>query len=238
MSEDPKRHADDGKQIADRWRELQQSVISTAAQAGRSGESVTILGVTKYVDATTARVLAEAGCLDLAENRPQMLWEKAEALDDLPIRWHLIGHLQRNKVRRSLPLLAWIHSVDSIRLIDALGEEATIQGISLNLLIEVNATGEAAKTGATPEQMPSLLEAALRWKSLQVGGLMGMAPLEGGAVAARKAFAAIRMLRDAMADQFGSVLPLPHLSMGMSGDYREAIQEGATMIRIGSALFP
>jgi pyridoxal phosphate enzyme (YggS family) len=238
MSEDPKGNTDSDKQIADRWRELQQTVALTAAQAGRSGESVTILGVTKYVDAATARQLADVGCLDLAENRPQMLWEKAEAMDDLPIRWHLIGHLQRNKVRRTLPLLAWIHSVDSIRLIDALGEEATIQGISLNLLIEVNATGEAAKTGATPEQMPSLLEAALRWKSLQVGGLMGMAPLEGGAVAARKAFAAIRMLRDAMAQRFGSVLPLPHLSMGMSGDYREAILEGATMIRIGSALFP
>jgi pyridoxal phosphate enzyme (YggS family) len=238
MSEDPKRNEDYGKLIADRWRELQQTVSFTAAQAGRSGESVTILGVTKYVDATSARLLAEAGCLDLAENRPQMLWEKAEALNDLPIRWHLIGHLQRNKVRRSLPLLAWIHSVDSIRLIDALGEEATMQGVPLNLLIEVNATGEPAKTGATPEDTPSLLEAALRWNSLRVGGLMGMAPLEGGPTAARKTFAAIRTLRDAMAQRFGSVLPLPHLSMGMSGDYREAIQEGATMIRIGSALFP
>jgi uncharacterized pyridoxal phosphate-containing UPF0001 family protein len=124
MSEDPKGNADCRKQIADRWRELQQTVASTAAQAGRSGESVTILGVTKYVDAATARLLAEAGCIDLAENRPQMLWEKAEALGDLPIQWHLIGHLQRNKVRRSLPLLAWIHSVDSIRLIDALGNDA------------------------------------------------------------------------------------------------------------------
>ncbi|MFO0064622.1 MAG: YggS family pyridoxal phosphate-dependent enzyme, partial [Pirellulaceae bacterium] len=178
------------------------------------------------------------GCMDLAENRPQMLWEKAEALEDLPIRWHLIGHLQRNKVRRTLPLLAWIHSVDSIRLIDALGEESTQQGISLNLLIEVNATGEPAKTGATPEEIPSLLEAALRWNSLRVGGLMGMAPLEGGSTAASKTFAAIRMLRDAMSQRFGSDLPMPHLSMGMSGDFREAIQEGATMIRIGSALFP
>ncbi|MFN5466686.1 MAG: YggS family pyridoxal phosphate-dependent enzyme [Pirellulaceae bacterium] len=238
MSEDPKGNTDFGKQIADRWRELQQTVTSIAAQAGRSGESVTILGVTKYVDAAMARLLAEAGCMDLAENRPQMLWEKAEALEDLPIRWHLIGHLQRNKVRRTLPLLAWIHSVDSIRLIDALGEESTQQGISLNLLIEVNATGEPAKTGATPEEIPSLLEAALRWNSLRVGGLMGMAPLEGGSTAASKTFAAIRMLRDAMSQRFGSDLPMPHLSMGMSGDFREAIQEGATMIRIGSALFP
>lgn len=215
--------------------------VHEAAQvAGRAPDSVKIIGVTKYVDVEVTRSLLNSGCMDLGESRPQSLWEKCEAiqqvgLDSPPVRWHLIGHLQRNKVRRTLPLVHLIHSVDSKRLIDQIELDAVALNGRVAILIEVNVTPDQNKTGVSIRDAEELVEYALQMKRIRVEGLMGMASLEGDADQASRDFATLRQLRDNI--EVRLQIKLPELSMGMSGDFREAIAEGATLVRIGSALF-
>jgi pyridoxal phosphate enzyme (YggS family) len=215
---------------------IRGNVFAAAARAGRRADEVTLVAVTKYVDAELARALVELGIQDLGESRPQELWKKAEALRDLPIRWHLVGHLQRNKLRRTLPLVHLLHSADSERLLDAIQEEAAQQQRSVDLLLEINISGEANKTGMLPELARSLVTRAATWPQLRIRGLMGMASLEGDAEDNRREFALLRALGDELRG-LSPVSKLSELSMGMSGDYEIAIEEGATLIRVGSALF-
>lgn len=214
-------------------------VARACGQAGRPGGSVTLVAVTKYVDAGTARLVLEAGCHDLAESRPQSLWEKAAALGGVvpSPRWHLVGHLQRNKVRRTLPLLAVLHSLDSPRLLAALEAEAAAAGLVCRALVEVNLTDDPGRTGVRPADAEAIVTMAAGLSHVDVCGLMGMARRpDGAADAAREDFARLRDLRDRLARSLpaGS---LPELSMGMSGDFEAAILEGATIVRVGSALF-
>ncbi|EMI19760.1 putative pyridoxal phosphate-dependent enzyme [Rhodopirellula maiorica SM1] len=229
--------------LAENWQAVQQDVLSATTAANRPVDSVTIIGVTKYVDAETTLALVDAGCRILGENRPQVLWKKNEEVD-FPddVRWHLIGHLQRNKLRRSLPYRPMIHSVDSERLLTAIVEEAAGQQIPTKLLLEVNISGEEAKTGLMPQDLRPILESHLDSKHTDTGtgvveivGLMAMAGWGTDVAAARHQFAATRQLRDELQQQTGAALP--ELSMGMSGDFPAAIAEGATMVRIGSRLF-
>jgi pyridoxal phosphate enzyme (YggS family) len=215
---------------------IRGNVSAAAARAGRRADEVTLVAVTKYVDAELARAVVELGIQDLGESRPQELWKKAEALRDLPIRWHLVGHLQRNKLRRTLPLVHLLHSADSERLLDAIQEEAAQQQRSVDLLLEINISGEANKTGMLPELARFLVTRAATWPQLRIRGLMGMASLEGDAEDNRREFALLRALRDELRG-LSPVSKLSELSMGMSGDYEIAIEEGATLIRVGSALF-
>ena len=213
------------------------------APAARPSD-VTLVAVTKYVSAEVVRPLVAAGCVDLGESRPQQLWEKAAALADLPIRWHLIGHLQRNKVRRTLPLVAMIHSVDSPRLLAAIDEEWACTGGArasacspLPVLLEVNISGEAAKHGFAPETIEPLLAELAGYRQrggprADVHGRLG-----GRLDAARRDFAALRQLRDRLRPRCPPGVTLDELSMGMSGDFEVAIEEGATIVRVGSALF-
>lgn len=233
------------RRIAENYAAVRASVAEACREAGRSPESVRIVGVTKYVDVEEAMAVFEAGCLDLAESRPQELWRKAEAFEaaGLTARWHLIGHLQRNKVRRTLPLVHLFQSVDSLRLLRAIDEEARAAGRIADVLIEANLDGGAGRTGATLGEVPSLVSAAADCAGVRVRGLMGMAsaPQEGADPAdarasARRQFAALRQLRDDLRMAAGGA-SLEELSMGMSGDFREAILEGSTIVRIGSALF-
>lgn len=210
-----------------------------ATRSGRLGKDVKMIGVTKYVDATIAGWLVGFGCQDLGESRPQVLWEKAEELSNLPVKWHLIGHLQRNKAKRTLPLVTAMHSLDSIRLLQQIQLDCLHRDHPLQLMLEMNVSGDPSKTGM---MIPEAEELLATWQSepakhpnLEMVGLMGMGSLQGGVDQARRDFESLRNLRDRWATQFG--LPLKELSMGMSDDFEAAIEEGATMVRIGSVLF-
>lgn len=215
------------------------NISAAAARAGRAAAEVTLVAITKYVDAELARALVELGVTDLGESRPQSLWEKGEALADLPVRWHLVGHLQRNKIRRTLPLVSLMHSVDSQRILDALNAEAAREGRTLDVLLEINISGEANKTGLPAAEARVLVPQLPNWPNIRLQGLMGMASLDGDPSANRREFASLRKLREelrALAPAGGSST-LAELSMGMSGDFEVAIEEGATLVRVGSALW-
>jgi len=224
------------KTIAENVACIRERIARAAQRSGRPSERITLVAVTKYVSAEMVRPLVAAGCRELGESRPQQLWEKAAALADLPVRWHLVGHLQRNKVRRTLPLAAMIHSVDSRRLLAAIDKEASGKG-PIPLLLEVNISGEAAKHGFSPEEIEPLLAGLPSFGNASVRGLMCMAGLEGGEEAARRDFATLRRLRDGLRPACPPGVALDELSMGMSGDFEAAIEEGATIVRVGSALF-
>jgi pyridoxal phosphate enzyme (YggS family) len=181
--------------------------------------------------------VVQAGCDVLGESRPQALWEKVPRLADLPARWHLIGHLQRNKVRRTLPLVTLIHSADGLELIADIDRIAGERSLEAKLLLEVNISGEDAKHGFAPAAIEPLLPQLASCRHVRVAGLMCMAGLEGGPDRARRDFAALRTLRDRLRRGCPEGIALDDLSMGMSGDYEAAIEEGATIVRVGSALF-
>ena len=228
----------DNGRLAENTARLRRRVAEAAQRAGRDPASITLVAVTKYVDAAWANALADLGCLDLGESRPQELWTKAAAAGERPIRWHLIGHLQRNKVRRTLPHVWLVHSVDSLRLMRELDAESSLLPRRTPILLEVNVSGDKTKHGFQIEEMPEVLRAAVRFPQLDIRGLMGMASLEGDLDAARLDFRRLRELRDRLRDAaIEPGLALPELSMGMSGDFEAAIEEGATIVRVGSAFF-
>jgi PLP dependent protein len=223
--------------IAANLQRVRDQIANAAERTGRRPEEITLVGVTKYVDAAAARALFEAGCHDLGESRPQSLWEKSESLASVSIRWHMIGHLQRNKVKRTLPHLALLHSGDSLRLLETVDAEAKTLGRVIDLLLEVNVSGDAVKHGFSPGELRSALPQIAELANLKVRGLMTMAALDGGPERARRDFAVLRELRDLILSQCPPSIELHELSMGMSADFAEAIQEGATLVRVGSALW-
>ena len=211
--------------------------IATACQrAGRDPAGVRLVGVSKYVDPLAAAALVRAGCVDLGEARPQVLWAKAAApeLTGVGVRWRLIGHLQRNKADRTVAASAAIDSVDSLRLLSTLDKAAAAAGKRLPILLEVNVSGDAEKHGFAPADLAEALERLDNCPNLLAEGLMGMAARDGGAEVARHNFATLRELRDRLSTP---QRPLGELSMGMSGDLDQAILEGSTMVRVGSALW-
>jgi len=214
-------------EIAQRLAAIRAAIDGALRRADDRDRAVTVVGVTKNAPAAVVEAAAAAGVTDIGENRVQEAMQKATAVR-AAVRWHLIGHLQRNKVKQAVELFTVIHSVDSLRLIDALA--AT--GRPLEVFLQVNVTGETTKHGAHPDDARALLQQALRTPSLRVTGLMTMAPLGGDP---RPGFRALRQLRDDL-DGAGDGPPLPHLSMGMSDDYVVAVEEGATHVRIGTAL--
>jgi PLP dependent protein len=206
---------------------VEERIGKACARAGRCRADVTLVAVTKTVAAEVAALLPELGMFELGENRPQQLWRKADALPR-SIRWHLIGHLQRNKIDKTLPLVHMIHAVDSVRLLHALEAEATTQQRELAALLEVNASGEASKQGFASADLPGLAPILGELKQIKVRGLMTMAALQNPE-ACRPTFIRLREMR--------AKLGLEHLSMGMSNDFEIAIEEGATFIRLGTVLF-
>jgi pyridoxal phosphate enzyme (YggS family) len=216
---------------------IRQRIDQAAARSGRPGDQVALVGVCKYIGTEMTGQLLAAGCHQLGENRPQQLWEKAGQLEGRGVEWHMIGHLQRNKVRRTLPLISRLHSGDSLRLLQAVNEEASRLGQSLSVLLEVNVSGDESKHGFQPDQMPEILEQVSTLEFLDVEGLMTMASLAGGSEQARRDFSSLRELRDNLRQSCPDKVQLDDLSMGMSGDFEVAIEEGATLVRVGSALF-
>ena len=230
----------DPARIADNFSRVNDEVAAACDAAGRDRASVTVVGVSKYVDATTTAMLVAAGCKDLGENRPQVLWKKHESgLIDDAVQWHLIGHLQRNKAARLLRRDVVIHSVDSVRVFDAIAEASLACDRETKVLLELNVSGEEAKTGMESTEMEQILSAQADSQSatsgIKVIGLMAMAGWGTDADEARRQFAAVRDFRDQVQQRLG--VSLPELSMGMSGDFEAAIAEGATLVRIGSRLF-
>ena len=223
------------QRVAKNWQMVCDEVSEATRKAGRHPGDVRIVGVTKYVDAQTTASLVGAGCLDLGENRPQVLWDKTES-GELPgsVQWHFIGHLQRNKVRRTLKYRPLIHSIDSPRLLQAIADESLHQSIATDVLLEINISEDEAKTGMSKKQIESILDNGVP-QGVNIGGLMAMAGWGTDQRAAQEQFAAVRAYREKLRQQSG--LPLRELSMGMSGDFVAAIKEGATMVRIGSRLF-
>jgi len=223
--------------IAENLARLRGRIADAAVRSGRAADDVRLVGVTKYVGEAEVRALVEAGCSDLGESRPQQLWQKAEAVGDLPIRWHMIGHLQRNKVRRTLPLVEMIHSADSPRLVATIDQVAGETARRLPILLEVNISGESAKGGFDPAAVEPFLEQAAGCRNVEVRGLMCMAALASGRGAAGRDFAELRRLRDRLRANCPEGVVMDELSMGMSGDFETAIAEGATIVRVGSALY-
>ena len=223
--------------IAENVAEVRGRMTAAAARSRRPVEAVRLVAVTKYVGLDEIRALVAAGCTDLGESRPQQFWERAAELRDLPVRWHIIGHIQRNKVERTVPLVAMVHSLDSLRLAEAIDAAAGKLQRKVSVLLEVNTSREPAKHGFVPEEIEPLLPQLTGLKHIDICGLMCMAGLEGGDDEARHEFADLRTLRDRLQTNCPVTVRLDELSMGMSGDYEIAIEEGATIVRVGSALF-
>ena len=219
--------------LAERFASIRDRIAAACHKGGRTPDHVTLVAVTKSVPPAIAALAVELGMLDLGENRPQELWKKAEAVP--AARWHLIGHFQRNKIDRTVPLVASIHSVDSERLLDALDAFGRKQGKPVPVFLEVNCSREETKGGFAPEAIPALSDKLMSLHGVSIRGLMTMAAYFDDPQSARPTFAELRQIRDALAARTG--LALPDLSMGMSGDFEVAIEEGATFVRIGTLLF-
>jgi pyridoxal phosphate enzyme (YggS family) len=229
--------------ITHNWNRVQQQVAEACQRAGRSPSEVKIVGVAKYVGPEFTAQLVSAGCTRIGENRPQSLWQKREWFDQHAsspgpaVQWHLIGHLQRNKVKRTLPLVDMIQSVDSLRLAKEISDVAVVLKNEAHILLDVNLTQDRTKTGFDVDQLRRELPEILKLPNLRLCGLMAMSSLEADPATVRKEFAAVRDLRDQLTVEYGSQISLNELSMGMSGDYQQAIAEGSTCVRIGSNLW-
>ena len=217
--------------VGERIAAIRSEVARAAERAGRDPASVTLVGVTKTYPTDVVREAMDAGLLDFGENRAQELMPKVHEADALGLhpRWHFIGHLQRNKVRQVLPHIAALHSLDSVRLIEEIDNASMHADQPLRCYLEVNVSGEASKQGVPPSDLPALLTRAAASPRIEVAGLMTVAPQVEDPEHVRPVFRALRELAQAHG--------LTGLSMGMSEDYRVAIEEGATVVRIGRALF-
>ena len=216
--------------IAGRLSKIRRAIDAALVRSADPARNVTIVAVTKGHPAATVEEVAALGLVDIGENRVAEALEKAATVR-ADVSWHLIGHLQRNKVANALRLFTTIHSVDNPRLVEVLGS----RGAAVDIFLQVNVSGESTKSGARPEAALELLRSALKHPSLRVRGLMTMAPYADDAEQARPVFRALRELRDEL-DRLGDGPPLRHLSMGMSGDFGVAVEEGATHLRLGTAL--
>lgn len=210
---------------------VRQRITAACLRAGRSQETVALVAVSKFRSADAIREAAAAGVAQFAESRVQEACDKVPGLKGLGT-WHFIGHLQSNKVRQALPLFDVIQSVDSLRLAQKLDEAAGEAGRELRIFAQINCSREPQKHGFSLAEAPGAIEGLSQFGHLRLEGLMGMGP-SGDAVGTRAAFRCLRELRDDLVPTRGRLL----LSMGMSGDFEAAIEEGADLVRIGSAVF-
>jgi pyridoxal phosphate enzyme (YggS family) len=217
--------------------EVRARLERAARSAGRDPSSVTLVAVSKTFPLAAVRQAYEAGQRDFGENRVQEALQKIAAASDLEIRWHLLGHLQTNKARKAAPAFAMIQSVDSVELLEKLDAAAAESGHSPQLLIQVDLAGEATKFGLPPADVPRLFDAALACRAARVVGLMTLPPLPEISEDARPWFRQLRDLRDGWLASGVPAAMLRHLSMGMSGDFEVAVAEGATLVRVGTAIF-
>jgi PLP dependent protein len=222
-----------GQTVGDRWRAVRDTVAAACARAGRDPGGVTIVAVSKRHPASAIEQAIAAGVTDVGENYAQELVDKAAQVRS-PVRWHFIGRLQRNKVRLVLGRAVLIHAVDSVRLAEEIERRAADAGLVQPVLVEVNVAGEDTKGGVAPANAAMLVSGLAGLTHVRCDGLMTMPPPAPDPEASRPYFAALRALRDELATP---ERPLPVLSMGMSADYAAAVVEGATHLRVGTAIF-
>jgi pyridoxal phosphate enzyme (YggS family) len=221
-------------EIAANLADISGRIAAAAQRANRDPASVRLVAVSKTHPAGAVAAAAAAGQHVFGESRVQ------ESRDKIPacpagLEWHFIGHLQKNKVRQALPLFSFFHSVDSTALAEAINRIAGETGKPVDGLLEVNVSGEESKYGFTPDQLRAELPALAKLPHLRIRGMMTMAPYSDNPEDARPVFRTLRELRDELQSTHG--YPLPELSMGMSGDFEPAVEEGATLVRVGSSIF-
>jgi len=223
--------------IRDNFASVQERIASAGQKAGRRAEEITLIAVSKTHPAEAIRMAYAAGLRHFGENRVQEWEGKRAAVGDVPATWHLVGHLQSNKAARAAGLFHTVDSVDDLALVQRLDRARSELNAreKLRVLLEVRLAPEEAKTGVTPEELPALAEKLVLLSQLELAGLMCIPPLEEDAENARPYFRRLRELRDDLSTKLGR--PLPVLSMGMSHDFGVAIEEGATEVRIGTAIF-
>lgn len=222
------------EEIGERVAAVQRRVAQAARSSGRDPSAVMLIAVSKTKSAAEVRAAYEAGQRDFGENYVQELVGKAQELSDLPgLRWHFIGHIQTNKARRVAEVASVVHTVDSERLAQELGRRAQAAGRVIPVLVEINVGEEESKTGASVGRARAIVEVARAQGGLRVRGLMTVPPFELNAAETAPYFDRLRALRD----ELGGAAVLPELSMGMSHDFEVAIGRGATMVRVGTAIF-
>lgn len=215
---------------------VEERICSACKRAGRDRSEVRLICVTKTKPVEMLQEAYDAGQRDFGENKVQEICRKKP---DLPsdIRWHMIGHLQRNKVKQVIDKAVMIHSVDNLRLAETISKEAVKRGLVMPVLIEVNAAGEESKFGVSPEETEQLIRQAAVLPGLRIAGLMTIAPYTPDAESNRPYFRQLRELSVDIKSKCIDNVTMDHLSMGMTGDYQVAIEEGATLIRVGTGIF-
>jgi PLP dependent protein len=218
--------------VAANLEQIQQKINEACEKANRNPEEITVIAVTKYVSVERAKEAIDAGIKNLGENRDEGIFEKWEVLRDKPT-WHFIGTLQTRKVKNIIDKVEYIHSVDRISLAEEINKRA---GKKVNCLVQVNVSSEESKHGIAPNETIDFIEQLRTFENITVAGLMTMAPLTNDEEVLRNCFRKLRELRGQVQDRHLEFAPCNELSMGMSNDYVIAIEEGATMVRIGTAL--
>jgi len=220
--------------IAENLERVRAQIIEAAKKSGRSTDDIELVAISKTHEAEKVRAAFDAGQQLFGESRVQEARAKIPLLPSAA-RWHFVGRLQRNKIRHALPLFELFHSVDSVELARDMNRIADEEGLRARVLLEVNVAREGSKIGFAPDALHNEMEALLELPRLTIEGLMAIPPLAPEAESSRKYFVALRELRDQFASEFN--FSLPHLSMGMTGDFGLAIEEGATLVRVGTAIF-
>ncbi|MEW6381820.1 MAG: YggS family pyridoxal phosphate-dependent enzyme [bacterium] len=221
--------------IKENWQRIKERIDRAALRAGRSPEEITLVAVSKKQSMEKIRQAVDAGARVLGENYVQEAQEKIPLLTGYPIEWHLIGHLQSNKVKLAVPLFTLIHTVDSLELARLISQRAQREGKIQSILIQINMAGEESKSGIAPQEAGEMAGQIIKLPHLSLEGLMTIPPEVDDPEKVRPYFAGLRDVRDQLNRYLPS--PLKTLSMGMSHDFEVAIEEGATLVRVGSAIF-
>jgi len=228
---------DEVETIAANVARVRERVTAACARVGRDPAAVALLPVTKTVPPERLRAAHAAGLTRFGENKVQEARAKAEALADLGVEWSVIGHLQTNKAKYVARFAAEVQSLDSVRVAEALDRRLQAEGRGIDVLVQVNTSGEASKYGLPPEEVPAFLRELPAFSALQVRGLMTLAIFSSDLGRVRACFRLLRDMRTRLRDGAPSGIDLAELSMGMSGDYEIAVEEGATIVRVGQAIF-
>ena len=219
--------------IVENVERVRERIAQACSHVGRVIDDVTIIAVTKTHEPETVEAVIEAGVTDIGENRIQEFMAKQPDVNK-PCRWHLVGTLQSNKATKAIGRFEMIHSIDRLKIAEVLSRLGKESGVTTRILIEVNTTGEATKHGFAPDQTPEAAARIAELPSHELEGLMAVGPLTANQTAIRRSFQSVFRLREKIEASLGR--PLPHLSMGMSDDFEIAVEEGATLVRLGRVL--